>query len=103
MLSFRQVATVVWALLGFMVAAALVLHLRYKPVSGHDVYLDTWTGKLRSVAAAEHTIPVRALDASAGETARLALELAVLEELAGRGPKSGSCTAVRFAFPAPGY
>lgn len=103
MLWYRQVATVVWAFLGFMVVAALVLHLRYKPLSGHEVYLDTWTGKLRSVAALEHTTSVPALDVSAAASAKRALEIAVLDELAGRGPRSGSCAAVRFAFPAPGH
>ncbi|KPK82396.1 MAG: hypothetical protein AMS25_02475 [Gemmatimonas sp. SM23_52] len=103
MLSYRQVATVVWTFLGFMVAAALVLNLRYKPVSGHDVYLDTWTGELHSLAAVERTPPAEASDLSAGARSRRAVEIAVLEGLVRQGGESASCGPVRFAFPAPGY
>jgi len=103
MLSYRQVATVVWTFLGFMVTAALVLNLRYKPVSGHDVYLDTWTGELHSVVAVEHSPSAEASGLSSRVGSRGAVEIAVLEGTVWQGRESASCGAVRFAFPAPGY
>lgn len=101
MLPFRQVATVVWAFLGFMVAAALVLNLRYKPIGEGDArYLDTWTGKIHPVEAAAR----EPLATSAVTHARLRSEsgadVILLERLRSRELERGSCRGVRFAFPA---
>jgi hypothetical protein len=99
MLSFRQVATVVWAFLAFMVAASLVLNLRYKPIGeGEARYLDTWTGRIHA-AEADAGAPL----AKASRRAPAAsIEIATLEMLYRRAPQSTACGGVRFAFPAEG-
>lgn len=97
MLSLRQVASVVWTFLAFMVAAALVLNLRYKTV-GEGEYFDTWTGQIRP------TERVKAPEASSavvlgvtGSESGIALRAERL-----RWEQSVSdCSRVRFAFPAP--
>jgi len=99
MLSFRQVGTVVWAFLAFMVAASLVLNLRYKSIGeGEARYLDTWTGKIHGVEAdAEGPL------ATAGRRPPAAsIEIATLGVLYRRAPQSTACGGVRFAFPAEG-
>ena len=99
MLSFRQVGTVVWTFLVFMVAASLVLNLRYKTIGeGEARYLDTWTGRIHAVEA-----NVDAPLAEAGPQAPDAsIEIAMLETLYRREAERTTCRGVRFAFPAEG-
>lgn len=93
MISLRHIASVAWTFLAFMVAAALVLHLRYKPV-GEAQYFDTWTGQIR---------PAERLDPPAEppvEITRAAPGIVVpLERL--REGTGSDCGGVRFASPAP--
>ncbi len=97
MLSLRHFASIAWAFLGFMVAAALVFNLRYKPV-GEDAYLDTWTGQISSTYRAEGAAPgVAAL----GITRVVRPGIAVPEESVARRLVDADCWDVRFAFPAP--
>ncbi|NIR43854.1 MAG: hypothetical protein GWN99_02185, partial [Gemmatimonadetes bacterium] len=51
MLPLRQIAGGLWTFLGFMIVAALVLNMRYKPVGDGARYLDTWTGKIHAAVA----------------------------------------------------
>jgi hypothetical protein len=107
MLTFRQVASVVWTFLGFMVAAAVVLNMRYKPLDEESaVFLDTWTGKVhREVAETPAQDPSDARVTILGSR-RNGVDILLLEELVARRSKShkheGECSGVRFAFPAPG-
>jgi hypothetical protein len=90
MLSFRQLASVLWTFLGFMIVAGLVLNLRYKPVGEGDAhYLDTWTGKI-------HAVPAEGTTKSRRE-----IEIRVLEGLLRREADGRTCGNVRFAVPAP--
>jgi hypothetical protein len=99
MVSFRQTAAVVWTFLAFMVAAGLVLNLRYKPLGEAEAfYLDTWTGALHAVHP-EVEAPAAALDLSV-TLRRQRAELRVLEGLLRRETARGTCGSVRFAFPA---
>jgi hypothetical protein len=103
MFSYRQVASVGWTLMAFMVAGALVLNLRYKSVADDSMYLDTWTGKVHKVhevaaepAANEGVAGAVVLGrASPGEVRLLELEALL------RRAEPGSCGRIRFAFPAP--
>jgi hypothetical protein len=99
MLSLRQVGTVVWTFLAFMVAASLVLNLRYKRIGeGEARYLDTWTGRIHAVETSVNAPPAKAgLQASEGS-----IEIAILEGLYRRGVQASTCRAARFAFPAEG-
>jgi hypothetical protein len=99
MVSFRQVGTVVWAFLAFMVAASLVLNLRYKPIGeGGARYLDTWTGTIHAVEASQNA-PL----AQAGTQALdRAIEITMLERLRRQETQRTTCRGVRFAFPAEG-
>jgi hypothetical protein len=102
MLSFRQLASVLWTFLGFMIVAGLVLNLRYKPVGEGDAhYLDTWTGKIHAVPA-DLTDPVaRYLIAPGTTKSRREIEIRVLEGLLRREADGRTCGNVRFAVPAP--
>jgi hypothetical protein len=96
MLSFRQVGTVVWTFLAFMVAASLVLNLRYKPIGeGEASYLDTWTGTIHAVEA---TRSARTRPQSPDRT----IEVIKLESLYRQAAERSACRGVRFAFPAEG-
>ena len=99
MLPFRQTATVVWTFLAFMVAASLVLNLRYKPVGeGEARYLDTWTGEIHAVEANVGT-PLAEARPQAPERS---VEIVMLEGLYRRAAERSTCRGVRFAFPAEG-
>ena len=117
MLSLRQLTSVAWTFLGFMVAASLVLNLRYKPLDdGASLYLDTWTGKTHSAAVSVPVPPVApvavagAPKRSAGDTRLDVVILERLEKLKQRQihrhrieieKVEKGCTAVSFAYPAP--
>ncbi len=100
MLSLRQLTSVVWTFLGFMVVASLVLNLRYKTLDdGAAFYVDTWTGKTHSAAVAE---------APEKPAANGKLDIVILERLerlterqVHRHRIETECATVRFAFPAP--
>jgi hypothetical protein len=62
MLTLRQLTSALWTFFGFMVAASLVLNLRYKSLDDGALYVDTWTGKTHSAAIAA---PAPAPDAPA--------------------------------------
>jgi hypothetical protein len=99
MLSFRQVGTVVWTFLAFMVAASLVLNLRYKPIGeGEAGYLDTWTGTIHAVEASQ-SAPLAQADPQASDRS---IEIAMLERLYRHEAERRTCRGVRFAFPAEG-
>jgi len=107
MLTFRQVASVVWTFLGFMVAAAVVLNMRYKPLDeGNALFLDTWTGKVHQEVV--ETPAPKATDAPFAilESRRNGVDILLLEELVERRSKlhkhDGECRGIRFAFPTPG-
>ncbi len=97
MLSLRHVASVAWTFLAFMVAAALVLNLRYKTV-GEGQFFDTWTGKIRPAARVEAPAPspevVLGISGSGPEIAFRAERLR-------REGQASDCARVRFAFPVP--
>ena len=83
----------------FMVGAALVLNLRYKPIGeGEARYLDTWTGKIHAVEA-KASAPLAEVEARASDRS---IEIVMLERLYRREPERGTCRGVRFAFPAEG-
>ncbi len=94
MLSLRHVAAVLWAFLAFMVAAALVLNLRYKTV-GEGQYFDTWTGQIRPAERVEAPSAV-VLGIADGESG-----IAFRAERLKREEVGSDCSRVRFAFPAP--
>lgn len=96
MISLRHIASVAWTFLAFMVAAALVLHLRYKPV-GEAQYFDTWTGKIRPAERIDAPAPPP--QGVAGIT-RAVPGVVPLERLSPERAVSG-CRGVTFAFPAP--
>jgi hypothetical protein len=101
MLSFRQVGTVVWTFLAFMLAAALVLNLRYKPIGeGEARYLDTWTGKIHAAEENANASLAEALGSKARERPASAVEITVLQRLLRREAERSTCRGVRFAFPA---
>ena len=98
MLSFRQISGALWTVLGFMITAAVVLNLRYRSMDDGALLLDTWTGQVRSVAAAPL---IEKTEAEAGAE-QGALDIAVLKGFEWRlGTGVGTCEAVRFAVPAP--
>lgn len=104
MLTFRQVASVVWTFLGFMVAAAVVLNMRYRPLDEtKTILLDTWTGRIQRVSVGQPRAEERVVIT---ESRPNRIDILLLEELAERRAKvqrhDGECAAVRFAFPAPG-
>lgn len=102
MLTFRQIASVVWTFLGFMVAAAVVLNMRYRPLDeSNTMLLDTWTGRIQHVAVEQPRAEERVVIA---ESRRNRVDILLLEELAQRRAKVDrhECARVRFAFPAPG-
>ncbi len=97
MVSFRQVATVIWTFLGFMVVAGLVFNLRYKQVGeGDTMYLDTWTGRIRAAVVDAPLDPAARARARASESGEIVLRERALRQLERR-----ACGNVRFAFPAP--
>ncbi len=99
MLSFRQVGTVIWTFLAFMVAASLVLNLRYKPIGeGETRYLDTWTGTIHAVEASQTTPLVQARPQAPDRS----IEITMLEGLYRQATERSTCRGVRFAFPAEG-
>ena len=107
MLTFRQVASVVWTFLGFMVAAAVVLNMRYKPLDERNaLFLDTWTGKVHREVAEAPAPKANDAQVTILESRRNGVDILLLEELVERRSKphkhDGGCSGVRFAFPAPG-
>ena len=96
MLSFRQTGMAVWMYSALVVASALVLNFRYKPVSDGSAYLDTWTGKIHQVEP-DLREPM-ALDLSMSFPTPTAPEAVTRIVI----PGSDSCSGLRFAFPAPG-
>lgn len=107
MLTFRHIASAVWTVVGFMMAASLILHMRYKPMSDEQpIYLDTWTGRVHSSAAEVVTAPPNAVVARTLESPRRKVDVLLLEELTERRRaerhEHAECARVRFAFPVPG-
>lgn len=99
MLSFRQVGTVVWTFLAFMVAASLVLNLRYKPIGeGETGYLDTWTGTIHAVEASQSAPLAQARP----QVPDRSIEIMMLERLSRQEAERSACRGIRFAFPAEG-
>ncbi|NIN71170.1 MAG: hypothetical protein GTO46_04375 [Gemmatimonadetes bacterium] len=99
MLSFRQVGTVIWTFLAFMVVASLVLNLRYKPIGEGEVrYLDTWTGTIHAVEPSR-SVPLAQARPQASDRS---VEIAMLGRLYRRETERSTCRGVRFAFPAEG-
>ncbi len=99
MLSFRQTGLAIWLYSGFVVAGALALNLRYKPVAGESGYLDTWTGRIVEVEADTRSPTAMNLLPSpptleGSETAPWEGHILLRQ--------SSDCRGVRFAFPAPG-
>ncbi len=94
MVHFRQIASVGWTLMAFMVAGALVLHLRYRPVAEDSLLLDTWTGQVHEIEAP------RAVRSDAGRGWQMEGRLLELEARLRRA-QPATCARVRFAFPAP--
>ena len=114
MLSLRQLTSVAWTFLGFMVAASLVLNLRYKPLDdGASLYVDTWTGKTHSVAVTAPVAPVAVAEAPKRSDAETRLDVVILERLERLKQRQihrhrieiekveKGCAAVSFAYPAP--
>lgn len=106
MLTFRQISSVAWTFMGFMLAAAVVLNMRYKPLNEtNTLLLDTWTGRVERVTA-ENAAPTATERIATVESRRSGIDIILLEELAERRAKAhaheSSCGAIRFAFPAPG-
>ncbi|KPK64908.1 MAG: hypothetical protein AMS21_06190 [Gemmatimonas sp. SG8_38_2] len=117
MLSLRQLASVVWTFLGFMVVASLVLNLRYKSLDDGDVlYLDTWTGKVHSGVAASPAPDVVVAEAPKAMARGDRLDIVILgrsdrleerrierhvEHHFEQQEAATECASVRFAFPAP--
>ncbi len=99
MLSFRQTDLTIWLYSGFVVAGALALNLRYKPVAGESGYLDTWTGRMVEVAA--ETRSATAMNLLPSPLTLEGSDTAPWEEHF-LLRQSGDCRGVRFAFPAPG-
>ncbi len=97
MISLRDLASVVWTLLAFMVTAALVLNLRYKTV-GEGRYFDTWTGQISAAQRVETSAaPSAVVLGVTGDEPGIAFRAERL-----RRERLGSdCSSVRFAFPAP--
>ena len=103
MLTFRQITSVVWTFLGFMVAAAVVLNMRYRPLDEtKTMLLDTWTGRIQHVAIEQPRAEERVVIT---ESRRNRVDILLLEELAQSRAKAyrhdHECAKVRFAFPAP--
>jgi hypothetical protein len=117
MLSLRPITSVVWAFLGFMVTASLVLNMRYKTLSESDaLYLDTWTGRIHSsvveTKAVESPAPrVSIIQVPRPAAPHVEIEILELERLRERVERlrerhechevKTECEAVRFAYPAP--
>jgi hypothetical protein len=90
----------------FMVASALVMNLRYKPLDESDaLYLDTWTGKIEASVSTVPAPRVAMLEAPKLEASVNGLEIILLEKLNERKARlekiETECGGVRFAFPAP--
>ena len=107
MRTFRQISSVLWTFLGFMVAAAVVLNMRYKPLDeGSAVFLDTWTGKVHREVAEMPAAKAEEAQVTILESRGRGVDVLLLEELVERRPRSHShaseCRGVRFAFPVPG-
>ncbi|NIR43598.1 MAG: hypothetical protein GWN99_19380 [Gemmatimonadetes bacterium] len=88
MLPLRQVAGGLWTVLGFMLVAALVLNMRYKPMGDGASYLDTWTGETHAVAEAEAPSARAEVERVEGIVERARI-------------RAAAPNGVRFAFPAP--
>ena len=114
MLSLRQLTSVLWTFLGFMVAASLVLNLRYKALDdGAALYVDTWTGKAHSAAVVAPPAPAVVAEAAPNQAVNGKLDVLILrrsERLREREVHrhrieietlEKDCSAVRFAYPAP--
>lgn len=98
MLSFRQAGTAVWLYAGCVVAAALAMNLRYKPIADGAAYVDTWTGKSYQAQTVLGGFEPREIS-----TPPVAPEAAELPSWQARIARPlGETCAVRFAFPAPG-
>ncbi len=107
MLTFRQISSVLWTFLGFMVAAAVVLNMRYKPLDEESaVFLDTWTGKVHREVAEMPAPKAREAQVTILESRGRGVDVLLLEELVERRSRShshdGECRGIRFAFPTPG-
>lgn len=104
MLTLRQISSVVWTFMGFMLAAAVVLNMRYKPLD-ETMLLDTWTGRVQRLAA-ESPAPAAKERVAIAESRRSGVDILMLEELAEQRVRThrheGRCAAIRFAFPSPG-
>jgi hypothetical protein len=123
MLSFRQIASVVWTFMLFMVAGALVMNLRYKSLDeGDALYLDTWTGKVHSAAPTVALAETVAPEAPELATSLDGVEIFLLDRLRERDVErqlestrarldrlrlrlenvvvEPGCQSIRFAFPA---
>ena len=96
MLSLRQAGGALWTFISFMLVAAVVMNLRYKPLDGDALLLDTWTGNIRAVA----TAPAAEI-AEESEELDVAVEIAVLGGIVQQHAATSTCNGVRFAFPAP--
>jgi len=117
MLSLRQLASVVWTFLGFMIVASLVLNLRYKSLDDGDaLFLDTWTGKVHSGVAVSPAPEVVVAEAPKATARSGRLDIVIMERLERLKERqierhvehhvehqeaATGCTSVRFAFPAP--
>jgi hypothetical protein len=106
MLTFRQIASVLWTFLGFMVAAALVLNMRYKPLDeGNAMFLDTWTGKVHSKVVEVPRARTRDARVTILESRGVGVDAILLKELVEHkiehSKHKKKCSSVRFAFPAP--
>jgi len=105
MLSFRQVTSLIWSLSAFVLAAALALHLRYRPLAEQPAYLDTWTGDVRG-AVAGLEVSTAGVEARVSDAERRVALEGALRRLRPVPPRDAiamaPCTSVRFAFPAPG-
>lgn len=104
MFTFRQISSIVWTFMGFMLAAAVVLNMRYKPLDETSL-LDTWTGRIQRVAA-ESPVPAAKERVAIAESRRNGVDILLLEELTEQQVRvhqhDGRCAAIRFAYPAPG-
>lgn len=106
MLSFRSVLSLIWSLSAFVLAAALALHLRYRPLADQPAYLDTWTGEVRGAVSdtrvsAGTVVPSIALGPGPAEALAERLRLEIRRLPRRETVEVGPCPSVRFAFPAP--
>jgi hypothetical protein len=97
-----------------MVAASLVLNLRYKALDdGAALYIDTWTGKTHTAGVVVPPAPALVAEAPKRPAANGRADILILERLERLQERhvhrhrieveklEHDCTAIRFAFPAP--